>query len=508
MSDEHKQQDNNSSDEAIDVPSTRGGRFGIRRQYFVDDVDGPTEGKADTTLNYRATRYRFQYTTNETKKDVKWKVKVDCSEEELKTTGEELELTIRTEWVGKEITVMPYIVKAVGRVSVKTWCHILEHDILKKDILLNKIAAGEKNVNLNNDSVKALCNALNELTIQTNINKNNRLTPTKTTAIKDPEIMLRLRLFQNEYMNKKTGDKEYEGDCSGEIDKETILAMDKALIDKWKIKYYDLGEYTKGGKMLARVFGEGTNTAVFLIGGLHGDELGGKRAIKIMKEHIKDNPNIIPANTIFYVLNPASISIDRNINGYDANRSFCLEEKNMPKEIQAIVKLIDYFIERYAALTIISGHSFFDDTAARNSNGRKTEGKTLVFSLYKLTEQGEAEVKRVVAGRKYFPQGIKLSNTVDIKYHEIQQDSKILMDAFIRSSENSSTPFINEQDFFDDEIIYGELMYFIAEKKAEFLRKNVMKNITMIEFETPKSLSPPVVEDLWGDSFKNFVTIC
>ena len=51
---------------------------------------------------------------------VKWLVRVDGRDELLSQRGETLELTIKPEWTGKDVTVMPYLRKTNKEVSVKT----------------------------------------------------------------------------------------------------------------------------------------------------------------------------------------------------------------------------------------------------------------------------------------------------------------------------------------------------------------------------------------------------
>ena len=54
------------------------------------------------------------------KRQVKWDIVVEGKQEKQKEQGEVLHLQIKEAWVGKEITVMPYLKQATTKTSVKT----------------------------------------------------------------------------------------------------------------------------------------------------------------------------------------------------------------------------------------------------------------------------------------------------------------------------------------------------------------------------------------------------
>ncbi|MDR2941608.1 MAG: hypothetical protein LBV17_03350 [Treponema sp.] len=468
-----------TDNERIELPSTRGGDLFFSP--LVDEVTGPEKGEAGEHCKYRVTKYRYKFNLGKkTENNVKWAIKIDGNKEELGNTGEEIELEILNEWVGREIIVMPYLVSPTERVSVKTWCYILKHDILRKDAILNKIAINEKPEH-DDYPLQTICKAFNELSKPMNVGR--------FTTIRDL-ITVQIKLFQNEYMNKYTADKEYEENCSGKIDSETILAMDKALINGWKLRWYELGSYYNGIKMIVRAYGEGSNKAIFLIGGIHSDELGGRRAIKIMKNCIKENPSYVPSDTTVFVLNPASISNDRNINGIDPNRAFFLPDTaiDKPKEVKAISTFLLTIAQQFSHITIISGHTGNDLEEGR------FPGEGVVFPLYKLTASGEIKVKNELKGRTYYVQGIKLINNDNIKYYNNPQTSVELMDLFWNCTK------FRRKGLWDDSVYYGELIYFIADK--------INKPVTMIEFETPLSLTrtnSDKIESMWGNAFREFI---
>ena len=464
--------DRNRSDDSIE---TRDGEIYFYNREVKRVESTAEEAKVGETVTYRVIEY-ILYKSRGEMQTVRWKIKIDDEIRELtEKTGEEIELTIENEWAGREILIMPYLIEVSEDASARTWCHILEHDLLRRDSELNKIAVGET-VNLVEDSIRAVCNALNELTISTNINP---LAVTGNTTIRNARIVSSIKLFQNEYMNEKTGDREYEENCSGEIDQKTICAMDEALLNSWKIKYYELDGYSNGVKMFLRVFGEGSQKAVFLIGGLHGDELGGKRAIRIMKDNIKNNPNIVPASTTVYVLNPASNSGVREINGLDPNRYFTTPL--VLRELVAIIRFICDLLAKYPWLTIISAHSYNDPDHDDPETGRVSRNG-IVFPLYNLTDAGRARARQNLK----FPVG-------DRTLYSIPEESRELRELF-----NRHTGF-KEMDMFDYKAIVGELIYFIDQNYSG-------RNISMIEFETPKSLHADRIQERWGDGFINFIS--
>jgi len=370
-----------------------------------------------------------------------------------------------------------------GNGRIRVFHPVLKSKILKEDEPLNYIAAGSKSgvscKALSEDSIKAVCKAFDELIPEVDLNKDNIIAATKE------RIELHVKLFKNEYMNDKTGDNQYESNYTDEIDKKTILDMDEVLYAKqrhklykgesdderakWGIKWLSIGDYTDKAQMVVRVFGHITSAtrAIFLIGGLHGDEYGGKRAIKIMKNHIKKNPGRVFSGTVVFVLNPANNTNDRNINGIDPNRAFFLQDTDIrkPNEVKAISTFLLKLARKFKYITIISGHT------GREKKEREKMGT--VFPLYKLTNEGRKLVKQEVEkeGKNgYYENGIKTGG--DKKYFDLDHDSIILRRQF-----HSIIGFF-EDNIWRDEIYNGELINFTD---------MYIPNATMIEFETPKS---------------------
>jgi len=471
---------------ATTVTSTGGGTLSVFIPYEVKEVKGSAEGEAGDKISYRVTKYSFQLLINDkVRKNVKWSIKIgDNNKEDLTVTGEEIELEIKNEWIGKEILVMPYLSKVSEKVSVKTWCYILKHNLIKNDSGLNRLAVGET-VDLNEASVLAVCKALDTLIVPYDSSSLNNFG--RITSIKHEKIVPIIKLFQNEYMDEETDDDKYEDNCTGEMNKDIIIAMDKALIDGWEIGRNIIGSFTNGTKMIVRYFGTGKERAIFLIGGLHSDELGGRRAIKIMKEHIKkkikEKPDFIPENTTVFVLNPASVIGDRLIGTIDPNRAFSLPDNDnrKPKEVITISKFLTDITDQFNSIIVISGHSGWEE------KGR--EGNGTVFPLYKLTNEGKKYLDAFVkknGKNNYYITGINIEK----KYFTLDQAS-----VNIRRDFSFITKFI-EVDIWRNEVYNGELI--------SFLDKNIPDAI-MIEFETPKSLegknNANIIGATWGRKF-------
>ena len=107
-----------------------------------------SEPKGDVSPNqkvtYKVTQYNFSEKVTEADKNrIQWAIKIDDKQEVLKEKGEKLELTIKEEWAGKEIIVMPYLVKATEKVSEKVKIKIEKFPML--------IVQGKKRVGKNAD---------------------------------------------------------------------------------------------------------------------------------------------------------------------------------------------------------------------------------------------------------------------------------------------------------------------------------------------------------------------
>lgn len=219
------------------VPSNRGGILTILRQ-VVTKVEGPSEGKVDAKLKYRVTEFRYNDSVPiQTEDRVKWDIKIGDNKKELTVKGKEIEIDVQREWSGEEIIVMPYLVRAIEAVSVKTKCYILDHDILKNDMKLNRIAIGETET-LGEGQAQTICRALKEFNISDITDKISRTG--EQFFLENQTIIDGIKLFQKQYMDNGKG--------AGKIEKETILAMNQALHEKWKKRSTLLSERVRMGE--------------------------------------------------------------------------------------------------------------------------------------------------------------------------------------------------------------------------------------------------------------------
>ena len=87
---------------------------------LVTSVKGEETALPTHTVKYTVTGYNLATIGASDRERVKWLVRVDGRDELLSQRGETLELTIKPEWTGKDVTVMPYLRKPNEEVSVKT----------------------------------------------------------------------------------------------------------------------------------------------------------------------------------------------------------------------------------------------------------------------------------------------------------------------------------------------------------------------------------------------------
>ena len=111
---------------------------------YVKDLkaDKP-EAQPNEKVTFTVTQYSQEKVSENDKKRIQWAIKIDDKQEVLKEKGEKLELTIKEEWAGKEIIVMPYLVKATEKVSEKVKIKIEKFPML--------IVQGKKRVGKNAD---------------------------------------------------------------------------------------------------------------------------------------------------------------------------------------------------------------------------------------------------------------------------------------------------------------------------------------------------------------------
>lgn len=87
---------------------------------LATSVKGEETALPTHTVKYSVTGYNLATIGASDRERVKWLVRVDGRDELLSQRGETLELTIKPEWTGKDVTVMPYLRKPNEEVSVKT----------------------------------------------------------------------------------------------------------------------------------------------------------------------------------------------------------------------------------------------------------------------------------------------------------------------------------------------------------------------------------------------------
>lgn len=90
---------------------------------LITKVESEPKGEVlpNQKVIYKVTEYSEKEVTENDKNRIQWAIKIDDKQEVLKEKGEKLKLTIKEEWAGKEIIVMPFLVKPdEEKVSKKT----------------------------------------------------------------------------------------------------------------------------------------------------------------------------------------------------------------------------------------------------------------------------------------------------------------------------------------------------------------------------------------------------
>ena len=91
-----------------------------KTQLLVTKVKGKNTAIPYEEVTYKVTKYNQDKVSENDKKRIQWAIKIDGEQEILKEKGDKLVLTLKEEWVGKEIIVMPFLRKATQKVCVKT----------------------------------------------------------------------------------------------------------------------------------------------------------------------------------------------------------------------------------------------------------------------------------------------------------------------------------------------------------------------------------------------------
>lgn len=87
---------------------------------LVTSVKGKDTALPSEIIRYQVTGYNLSDVSENDRKRIKWVVEVNGKKEVQKERGEVLDLLIKEEWAGEEITVMPYLRKPWEKVSQKT----------------------------------------------------------------------------------------------------------------------------------------------------------------------------------------------------------------------------------------------------------------------------------------------------------------------------------------------------------------------------------------------------
>jgi hypothetical protein len=238
----------------------------------------------------------------------------------------------------------------------------------------------------------------------------------------------------------------------------------------YPIEQVSIGTYSGGGEMLVRQYGEvnGAESVLFFIGQIHGDESGAGDAIQLMETSLQGLS--LPGNTLVYLLNPASRSVQRLINGIDPNRDFLDWRLS---ETRAIARFCETLAARYQKVLIVSAHQY-------NDRNRGTLRQGFVFPLYELTSVGQQKIAGK-AGNAIISMNARLDYTTPAESDAVARQFAEL------------TGFTYEA-MWKNEMYPGELMYFVSRLGA---------HVSMIEFEIPESERSNIT--LWRDSFARFV---
>jgi hypothetical protein len=240
------------------------------------------------------------------------------------------------------------------------------------------------------------------------------------------------------------------------------------LNSAWAIEEMSIGTYSSGKDMLVQQYGRGEARALFFIAQIHGDESGAGAALRLMEAVVATRA--APTGVAVYLLNPASISGQRLINGIDPNRDFLDRRLS---ETRAIAAFCEQLAVRYRSVLIVSAHQY-------NDQNRGTLRQGFVFPLYQLTRAGRQKVAGKTADAI-----ISMKARLD---YTTPAESEAVARQFV-----SATGFTYEA-MWKDEMYPGELMYFVS---------NLGAHVSMIEFEIPESERNNVA--LWKDSFACFV---
>ena len=87
---------------------------------LVRTAAGETEALPNDVIEYKVTSYNLPNVSDSDRKRVKWDIEVDGKQETLSSKGESIELEMKREWLGKSISLMPYLKQPSPKVRVET----------------------------------------------------------------------------------------------------------------------------------------------------------------------------------------------------------------------------------------------------------------------------------------------------------------------------------------------------------------------------------------------------
>lgn len=87
---------------------------------LVKAATGKSEALPNEVIEYKVTSYNLSNVSDSDRRRVKWDIEIDGKQETLSSKGESIELEMKREWLGKSISLMPYIKQPTPKVRVET----------------------------------------------------------------------------------------------------------------------------------------------------------------------------------------------------------------------------------------------------------------------------------------------------------------------------------------------------------------------------------------------------
>ena len=108
---------------------------------LVTSVKGKDTALLEEVVEYKVTGYNLSSVSENDRNSVKWVTQIGEKRENLKERGESIKLTIKKEWLGKEIRVMPYLQSPTIKVCEKTKirCKHVDGAIIVAEYIVNEI---------------------------------------------------------------------------------------------------------------------------------------------------------------------------------------------------------------------------------------------------------------------------------------------------------------------------------------------------------------------------------